>query len=193
MRKVNACNLNGAKKQQHLGVEFCSREKEKKSCSCLWNKPPQGISVETKLSLNNNKIKIWWWWLDAKSCNTPAIGSASQALAPRSKLRDLEASDLESRKTMPRLLAYCATLKGWTFRLSANFHEHTKLLIWKRKPYLLPWLVLFYSGTKETSNHPYSSKYHIYLLFTHIYCHVSSESWWPGMLEPQDLHAKISF
>lgn len=175
------------------GWNFVQGRRKKKSCSCLWNKPPQGISVETKLSLNNNKIKIWWWWLDAKSCNTPAIGSASQALAPRSKLRDLEASDLESRKTMPRLLAYCATLKGWTFRLSANFHEHTKLLIWKRKPYLLPWLVLFYSGTKETSNHPYSSKYHIYLLFTHIYCHVSSESWWPDMLEPQDLHAKISF
>lgn len=31
MRKVNACNLNGAKKQQHLGVEFCSREKGKKN------------------------------------------------------------------------------------------------------------------------------------------------------------------
>lgn len=32
-------------------------------------------------------------------------------LAPRSKLRDLEASDLESKKTMPRLLVYYAPLK----------------------------------------------------------------------------------
>lgn len=141
--------------------------RRKKSCSCLWNKPPQGISVETKLSLNNNKIKIWWWWLDAKSCNTPAIGSASQALAPRSKLRDLEASDLESRKTTPRPLVYCATLKGWTFRLSANFPSTSNSWFGKDKIPPLATASMFYSGTQEIFNHPYSSKYQ--LLFFHSY------------------------
>lgn len=178
MLKVNAHDLNVGKKQQHLRAELCSRETGK-ICSYSWKNSPQGIAVETKESLTNNKIKIWWWCQELQwSCNRQSL----PLLAPRSKLTDLEVSDLNAERQCWDLWFVMSLWKAELYNKFPQAHQISCLK--KVTSRLFSWLELLYSATKEFLNipiHPSTSSYSFILTDLQVL----PESWWMDMLCPK--------